>query len=244
MLKIFIDFDGTITRRDVGDAMFERFGGPQCTQIIEEYRQERISAAECFRQESNACGAVDRSELDAFLDEQEIDSTFPSFTQYCETAGHDIVILSDGMDYYIDRILRCHGLSSVRFFSNHLSMAPAGNPPAVFFKPEFPYPDEVCDRCACCKRNHILSMSGDDDIIVYVGEGYSDRCPARYADLVFAKDELLRYCQQENISYSEYRSFSDIQHRLVEILSQPGKKRLIRKRRQAELARRDVFLGG
>ena len=244
MLKIFVDFDGTITLRDVGDAMFERFGGSRCTESIEEYRQERISAAECFRRESAACGIVNLPELDAFLDAQEIDPTFSPFVHYCTTAEHELVVLSDGMDYYIDRILRRQGLSQVRFYSNHLRLEPVDSGTKVRFVPEFPFTDEVCDRCACCKRNHMLSMTGDADIIAYIGEGYSDRCPARFADLVFAKDELLRYCQGENISYFEYQSFADVQRRLQELLSVPGKKRLLKKRRQAELARRDVFLGG
>ena len=244
MLKILIDFDGTITTCDVGDAMFEHFGGHQCAGIIEAYHQERISAAECFRQESAACGDVTMITLDAFLDQQQIDPTFPAFVQFCADAGYDMTILSDGMDYYISRILSNHGLSGVRFFSNHLNFENAGKNSLVRFEPEFPYQDETCDRCACCKRNHILTSSADDDTIVYVGEGYSDRCPARYADVVFAKDNLLRYCQKENISYFEYRSFADIQDRMVKTFSQPGKKRLFRKGKQAERARRDVFLGG
>ena len=90
-------------------------------------------------------------------------------------------------------------------------------------------------------------MSADDDVIVFIGEGYSDRCPARYADIVFAKDELLSYCQQENISYFEYQSFSDITKRLQKMLDNKlrnGRIAGVRKRRQAELARRAVFLGG
>ena len=89
----------------------------------------------------------------------------------------------------------------------------------------------------------MLSMSGDDDVIVYIGEGYSDRCPARYADIVFAKDDLLKFCHRENISYLEYRTFADVQLRLESVLSlkRPD---IFRKRRRAELARRAVFVGG
>ena len=38
-------------------------------------------------------------------------------------------------------------------------------------------------------------------MIVYVGDGYSDRCPVQYADIVFAKGDLQTYCQEQNISY-------------------------------------------
>ena len=73
MIKIFTDFDGTITLQDVGDAMFERFGGPQCKEIINEYREGKISAVECFRRESALCSRVGIADLNAFLDSREID---------------------------------------------------------------------------------------------------------------------------------------------------------------------------
>ncbi len=243
MVHVYTDFDGTITRLDVGDAMFERFGGSQCVGIIEEYRSERISAAECFRRESAACATLRQEDLDAFLDAQEIDGTFAPFVSYCRDAGYPLTVLSDGMDYYIRRILERHGVGAVPFFSNHLDLVPAAGG-AVSFSPVFPYEDEVCTRCACCKRNHILTTSGDEDVIVYIGEGYSDRCPARFADLVFAKDDLLAYCEEANISYFPYATFADIQSRLETMRRDPGERRLKRKRHQAALARREVYLGG
>ena len=84
----------------------------------------------------------------------------------------------------------------------------------------------------------MLTHSGEDEIIVFVGEGYSDRCPAEYADIVFAKDALQTYCQERNISYFLYTSFADVVSRLTNLLE--GKN--IRKRRNAELRRREAFL--
>ena len=244
-IKIFIDFDGTITREDVGDALFETFGGKQCLEFIRLYREEKLSAVECFRRESNACGLVDKAALNAFLDSREIDSTFASFIGFCGTKGFACTIVSDGMDHYIQRILNRHGLGHVPFLANTLDLVPAEDSQKVRLDPSFPHTDEACDRCACCKRNHMLSLTGDNDVLVYIGEGYSDRCPARYADIVFAKDELLKYCRQENIPYFEYRTFGEIRHRLEELLAgrRTRANRLgFRKRRRAELARREVFM--
>lgn len=245
MLRLFIDFDGTITRQDVGDAFFERFGGVRSVAAVEAYREGRLSAAECFRQECAACGEVDAAELDAFLDAQEIDPTFADLVRFASECAFPLAILSDGMDYYIRRILERHGLGGVTFYSNTLRLISASAPGRVTFTPEFPFRDEVCDRCACCKRNHILTLAADDDLVVYIGEGYSDRCPARYADAVFAKDDLLKYCQRENISYFEYQTLADIVRRLESSLREPaGSPTALRKRRQATQARCDVYLGG
>ncbi|HEV8538101.1 MAG TPA: MtnX-like HAD-IB family phosphatase [Bacteroidota bacterium] len=246
MTRIFSDFDGTITLQDVGDAMFEEFGGVGCREIVREYQSGNISAVECFRRECAACGTVNLSALHEFLDRQEIDSTFVDFVSFCRARQLELCLLSDGMDYYISRILGRHGVGDVRFFANTLRLIPVDGGSHVRFEAHFPYTDEVCDRCACCKRNHLLTMSADEDRIIYIGEGYSDRCPARFADVVFAKDELLKYCQAENISYYEYTSFGDIVERLQRLSGgerTEGSIAGLPRRRQAERARRDVFIG-
>ncbi|MGH2569116.1 MAG: MtnX-like HAD-IB family phosphatase, partial [Bacteroidota bacterium] len=68
----------------------------------------------------------------------------------------------------------------------------------------------------------------------------SDQCPVRYADIVFAKHNLIPYCQQQNITYHEYRHFGDVQVRLKTILQQ----KRVRTRREAAMARREVFMQG
>ena len=242
MIQVFVDFDGTITKPDVGDALFEQFGGQKSLDAVQEYRKRLISAVECFRRECAACGEVEKGALDAFLASQPIDETFVRFTEFCQQRELSITILSDGMDYYITFILEHHGIGRVKFFANHLELIPIDYSSRVRFTPSFSFTDESCERCACCKRNHILTHCADDDIIVYIGEGYSDRCPVRYADIVFAKEELVDYCRQENISYFEYRTFADVENRLCNMLDISGKRSPFRKRRQAELARRDVFI--
>jgi 2-hydroxy-3-keto-5-methylthiopentenyl-1-phosphate phosphatase len=77
---------------------------------------------------------------------------------------------------------------------------------------------------------------------VYIGEGYSDRCPAKYADVIFAKDELLKYCQQEHIPSYQYKTFHDIKKQMNKFVLKPNSRHRFRKRRQAELARREAFI--
>ena len=246
MVHVFVDFDGTVTRGDVGDALFERFGGRSSLDAVEAYRRGEISAVECFRRECEACGPVPLDELRAFLDAREIDPTFPEFDAWCRRRGYPLTIVSDGMDVYIRAILERHGLGHVPFVSNLLALEPDGAGGRARFRPSFPNADEVCDRCASCKRNHMLNAAADDDVIVYAGEGYSDRCPVRYADVVFAKDELVRHCEEQSVPFYPYSSFSDVSARL-ERLTAPapgGAPAALPRRRRAVLARKDVFLGG
>jgi 2-hydroxy-3-keto-5-methylthiopentenyl-1-phosphate phosphatase len=86
----------------------------------------------------------------------------------------------------------------------------------------------------------MLNASADDDIIVYVGDGYSDRCPVKYADFVFARRQLIKHCQEQNITYFEFSHFGDVQAKMNEIL----KRKRIRHRQEASMARRTVFMQG
>ena len=237
-LKIFVDFDGTITTRDVGNALFREFGGAACDAYIAEYHNERISARELFRREAAAAGSILPAELHAFLDRQAIDPGFKDFVSFCRDREIEFHIVSDGLEYYIDRVLRVHGIQGVSYVANTLELKPSGDDGRAVLSLSFPNGDSVCDRCASCKRNFMLTHAGDEDIIVFIGEGYSDRCPAQYADIVFAKDKLQTFCQQENISYYLYATFHDVTERLTELLG----RRQLRKRRRAELKRREAFL--
>ncbi|MGA9120672.1 MAG: HAD-IB family phosphatase [Bacteroidota bacterium] len=237
-VKIFIDFDGTITTCDVGNAMFRSLGGDAAGEAISLYHAERISARECFLRKAALCGDFPLSDLEAVIDGQSIDPGFKDFAAFCAGRGIDLCVLSDGLDFYIDRIFKRHGIGGIPRFSNAVRLVPSGTDGRVHMNLEFPAENPDCDRCASCKRNIMLTLSGDEDFLVYVGEGYSDRCPARYADLVFAKDQLQSYCQEQNISYLTYATFADVQSGLENLLL----KNHLRPRRRACLNRTAAFI--
>jgi 2,3-diketo-5-methylthio-1-phosphopentane phosphatase len=236
-LKIFVDFDGTITKADVGNQFFLTFGGPRCQAIIDDYHAGAIGAQECFRREAAEIGSMEPGALEGFLARQELTPGFARFLEYCRGAGIDVTVVSDGLDLYIRGIFALHGIDSVRAFSNRaiLTGREDGRQSLAL---EFPHACAECDRCACCKRNILLTEAGDEDVIAYVGEGFSDRCAVEYADIVFAKDDLQRYCQEKNISHYLYSDFHDVVDRLEGLL----RRNRLRKRRRAELKRRAAFL--
>jgi len=244
-LKVFVDFDGTITKGDVGNAFFKRFGGPVCESIVQEFREGKLSATECFRQEVAAIGRLNEGDAKQFFNQQKIDETFRGFIAFCREQGIELLVVSDGLDYYIREVFAAHGIEDVSFFANQLELTLSGCAPGTDLAVRFPFTDAECTRCACCKRNIMLTRSAENDIIVLVGEGDSDRCPALYADIVFAKDALQTFCQQENISYFPYATFRDVTDRLDQLLKPnggTGRVRTLRGRRRAALRRREAFI--
>jgi 2,3-diketo-5-methylthio-1-phosphopentane phosphatase len=236
-LRLFVDFDGTITRTDVGNAFFRTFGGSACDELVARFRAGDIGARDCFLGEARAMGRVIPHDLERLVDAQEIDPSFRTLVAFCRERGVHLLIVSDGLDYYIRRILERHGCGDVQFVANTASLVRARPDGRVEVSLSFPHADAVCETCACCKRNIMLTSSAEDDIIAYAGEGFSDRCPVRHADIVFAKDVLQTYCQNENISYYPYASFDDVVARLRRLLA--GSR--LRPRARAGAERRAAF---
>jgi 2,3-diketo-5-methylthio-1-phosphopentane phosphatase len=236
-LKLFLDFDGTITRQDVGNAFFRTFGGKVCDELVSSYRAGAISATACFRKEAEATGRLTQAAVDVFLAGQSLDPGLGSVVRLCRERGIPFWVVSDGLDCYIRPLLEREGFGDIPFFSNRAFLE--GGPGGANLRVEFPFTNAECDRCACCKRNHMLTLAGEKDVIVYVGDGFSDRCPVEYADVVFARGELQAWCQFRNISFYEYTSLEDVARRLESL----GGRSRIRVRRRAELKRREAFVG-
>ena len=233
---VFTDFDGTITRNDIGDSMFKVFGNPEkCSEAFRETRDGKIGMAESWVRSCATVESLSATAFDSFVEWQDIDTGFHRFERYCASKSIPIHIVSDGFDLYIRHVLDREQLNHLPFYSNELVIEPGGT-----LTPHFPYTDAECVMCANCKRNHLLTKSGDDSVIVYIGNGYTDQCASRYADVVFAKGSLLTYCERENITYHRFETFDDVLSKFTTIVEM-GRPR---KRRTAELARKDIFMRG
>ncbi len=223
-IKIFIDFDGTITTEDVGEKIFLETVPPEVVQpILDDIVHKRIDGRQGWKQLFDAAPGLSVLKILEIANGIEIDAGFKDFLEFCATRNLPAIIISDGFEEYIKPILAKHTLSHLTVFANKLRVNPEGK-----LQPMFPYTDEECRLCANCKRNHLVSRSSDDDITVYIGNGSSDTCPAEYADYVFAKDALLKHCERERISYFRYRNFRDVILRLSELIDQKKLKKLHR----------------
>ena len=45
---------------------------------------------------------------------------------------------------------------------------------------------------------------------VYVGDGFSDLHASKSADIVFAKDTLLKHCKKEGVECLPFKDFKDV----------------------------------
>lgn len=203
-MKVFCDFDGTVAENDVGNLVFQTFADDRWRQAVQEWLDGRITSKECLLRECEAARATPQALID-LADAQKIDPYFQRFVRFCRHRKIPVSVVSDGLDFYIQRILANHGLDDLPVFANHLAFREGDH-----LVPEFPFADYTCGRCANCKGYHLRTARTPGEWLVYVGDGYSDRCAADEADLVFAKRDLRRYCREAGIAYIEFETFADV----------------------------------
>lgn len=201
---ILCDFDGTISVKDVTDSLLSQFGQDGCDELEELWVSGKIGSQECM---SKQIALMDASleELNQALAKIEIDSSFKSFIKYTEKKHIPVHVVSDGLDYAIQFILKRHGIEHLPIYANKLMHDNDRS-----WRLEFPYANKDCiKQSGNCKCNHVKQQQHFPQIL-YVGDGTSDFCVSHHVDLVFAKDKLINYCEKNNIKHTAIVSFADV----------------------------------
>ena len=209
--NIICDFDGTITPFDVTDAVLAKFAHPSWEAIEEDWVAGSISARECMDRQVKLVKAS-KDELDSFLDTIPIMEGFSDFVAFCLSRNLKIVVLSDGMDYSIKRILTKNGFGFIPVIANRVLFQGRSG-----YRLEFPYGMEGCGS-GVCKCAAARALGGDT---LLIGDGRSDCCLAGNVTFVMAREgkELLARCQTNGYSHMVWRDFFDVRASLETLLA-------------------------
>ena len=208
-IAVLCDFDGTVAQDDVGDLLFETFATDEARGAVDEWMRGEISSRQCLEREAAAARCCPTT-LKNFLSERRLDPYFKDFHDFAKQRGIEVVVLSDGLDSYIEQMLIRNGLGGIEFFANRLRID------GESLHVEFPWYDMLeCTECGCCKTYHLMRYKEDGYFVVYVGNGLSDRCPCESADLVLAKGELLEHCRSKKIGAVEFKNFRDVEREVL-----------------------------
>jgi len=209
---IMCDFDGTITKIDVGHQVYTKFGDERWLEINNRWRRGEISSRDCLIGEYDLIDA-DENEVIEHIWKMEIDPGFIKLTDLCKVNNIPLVVVSDGFDFYINPVLEKYGVENIPVFCNKMRF----NGRKVELS--FPYFEKGCGVCGNCKRFHVENFKKDSQIVIYIGDGLSDKFAAKTADVVFAKDELMVYLEDNDVKFIPFNKIDDVNCWLVEILS-------------------------
>ena len=110
------------------------------------------------------------------------------------------MIVSSGLPQLIRPALEREGVEDLELRSNDAEPGPDGW--RVIFRDE-----GVCPVCGDkCKRRSLP----DTRPLVFVGDGWSDRCASLAADRVFARTGLADYLDEQGVPFERYETLNDV----------------------------------
>jgi 2-hydroxy-3-keto-5-methylthiopentenyl-1-phosphate phosphatase len=212
--SVLVDFDGTASPHDVAEHVLEEFSHEDWRALDDAFEHGEIGAHEVFRRQAAMLNASSE-ELAAFATRHcAVDATFAPFVRWLEAQSVETTIVSDGFGFYIQPMLAVAGLDDVKIVTNTWS---ANARMRIQF--DNGHPD--CVGCGTCKMRAVFAAQRRGPV-AFVGEGTSDRYAALYADIVFAKDVLVRHCQESGVPYVPWDDFDDVRSALASLDELPG----------------------
>jgi 2-hydroxy-3-keto-5-methylthiopentenyl-1-phosphate phosphatase len=197
------DFDGTVTEEDISFFLLDAFAQGDWRRLLREYKEHKISVGE-FNTKAFAMVKADKPTLlGALKGKVEVRVGFHELVNYCLKKGFRLVIVSNGLDFYIKAVLKDLGLGNVEVYAAQASFHPEG------MKVQYVGPDgkRLDDGF---KEAYVTSFLKLGCKVIYVGNGDSDVAPAKYAHYVFATGDLLAYCRENDLKYKPFDNFIDV----------------------------------
>ena len=202
--KVVFDFDNTITKFDVLDDIIQKFATDDSwIQLEEDWKAGKIGSKECLKGQLASIRVTDK-ELKRYLSTVKIDPFFKKILKALRKKRIEPIILSDNFSFVIKSILKNNGIGGIKIYSKRLKLR---NGRLV---PFFPHTNKVCPKCGHCKTNNMPKRGFRNDMIVYIGDGHSDICPAENSDMIFAKASLLKHFRNAKRECVEFKTLKDV----------------------------------
>jgi len=197
------DFDGTITEEDVSFMMLDAFAGGNWRQLFRDYEEARITVGDFNTKAFSMVKADRESLLGVVMGKVKVRPGFHELLAYCRRKGFRFVIVSNGLDFYIDNILTNIGMADLEVFAAQTRFNPEGLK-VQYIGPDGSYLDTDF------KVAYVNSFLNEGYRIIYMGNGTSDFPPAQKSYHVFATGALLEHCKEANLSCTPFTDFNEV----------------------------------
>jgi 2-hydroxy-3-keto-5-methylthiopentenyl-1-phosphate phosphatase len=202
-LAILVDYDGTISLTDVSDRILYGLLGPKYAQDDAAYTAGLVGSRTLFSSEVELLPG-DPAPVVAIAEAQPHDPTFARFVRRALELEVPVEVVSDGFGFFIEPALRNLGVPEIPVVTARTTFE-GGRA-----RMEFPNGHPDCLVCGTCKRQRVMAHQAAGRSVAFVGDGESDRYAAAYADLIFAKRELVALCRREGWEFSPWHDFGEL----------------------------------
>ena len=193
-MRLVLDWDGTVTEVDSLHLVLSEFGDESVFEEAEESLGRTLTLHEVIALEFETVRASLSDVVDWVRDNVRVRTGFAEIVE-----RRNPLVVSSGFHELIQPVLQREGVD-VEVRANRLDPRREGWR-TVFRNHE---PCHVCGEP--CKRADVAAL-GD---FAYVGDGFSDRCVARAASKVFARDGLAAFLAREGVSFETFEDFHDV----------------------------------
>ncbi|GAG90066.1 unnamed protein product [marine sediment metagenome] len=183
--------------------ILDAFGSRDWRQLLTQYREGKISVGR-FNMKAFAMVKADKQTLLEFVKSKgKLRDGFRELLAYCHRKGFEFVIVSNGLDFYIETILRDIGMDNIEVFAAQTQFSPDG----IDVRYIGPDGNQLEDNF---KEAYVRLFLERGYRLIYAGNGISDLSPARQAHHIFATGELLTYCKEMNLNCTPFIDLNDI----------------------------------
>jgi 2-hydroxy-3-keto-5-methylthiopentenyl-1-phosphate phosphatase len=213
-IKIFCDFDGTITDSDNIVAIMKHFGPPETEDIKSKILSQEISIREGVSRMFSLLPTSLKEEIVSFVKETaHIRPGFAEFIDFAKNQPVKFYVVSGGMDFFVYPLL--DELVNRQFiYCNETDFS--GERIQVNWIHDCD--DECGNECGLCKPSIIRKLAQPGDYTIVIGDSITDLQAAKLAEKVFARDFLITKCEELGIPYTPFTTFFDIKTELEHIL--------------------------
>ena len=197
------DFDGTVTTEDASFIMLDTFAKGDWRSINRDYEAGKITVGRFNSEAFALVKATKRELLRSIEGKVHIRAGFEEFAAYCRRKGFLLVIVSNGLDFYIEGILKQIGLPDIEAHGAHTKFD--GRRVSVSYIG--PDGTELDDRF---KEAYVKRFHDQGYRVVYVGNGSSDFKPARKSDYIFATGTLFKGCSKAGLECAGFSDFHEV----------------------------------
>ncbi len=201
------DFDGTITEEDVSFSILDAFANGDWRQLLADHREGRISVGHFNQKAFAMVRASEHAMTELAKRKAKTRDGLEELVNRCHRNEFRLVIVSNGLDFYIKEILEDVGIDDIEVFAAQTEFRPEGIQ-VQYVGPNGDLLDEGF------KEAYTKLFLAEGYRIMYVGNGVSDVGPAQLAHHIFACSELLRFCREANIPCTPFVNLGDVAKRL------------------------------
>jgi len=202
-MLILCDFDNTITLRDTTHVLLDDFTDGAWRNVQSEYERHEISHFEVMRR-SYEFLQTPKAELVAYaLANIPIRPHFADFVDYCQQNQIDLIVVSGGLDFYIEALLP-HKLPVHSYLSEYAAYWKVSLPADVTVGEGEDFKVKVLQK--------VLPHTAEPHPVVFIGDGRNDQAAANHADYVFAVtgSPLAHTRHADDLPTFEFEDFGEV----------------------------------